>query len=164
MSMIAVYADWLDQYIVWTQHPNFAEYDTADLPKEYEGRGETRFFNNERDLLENFVEWVETYDPDMFVAWNGDGYDFPMLHYRLEVTGVGPQRMSPIVHSTNNQFTSSRDFMAPSNEWTEEGGVHPAWTLPCFSTTHPWSYHDGLDAGVCQVVAFYQRSGHWVPC
>ena len=63
MSMIAVYADWLDQYIVWTQHPNFAEYDTADLPKEYEGRGETRFFNNERDLLENFVEWVETYDP-----------------------------------------------------------------------------------------------------
>lgn len=121
MSMIAVYADWLDQYVVWTQHPNFAEYDTADLPKEYEGRGETRFFNNERDLLENFVEWVETYDPDMFVAWNGDGYDFPMLHYRLEVTGVGPQRMSPIVHSTNNQFTSSRDYMAPSNEWTEDG-------------------------------------------
>ena len=28
--------------------------------------------------------------------------------------------MSPIVHSTNN-ILSSRDFMAPSNEWTEEG-------------------------------------------
>ena len=121
ISMIAIYADWLDQYIVWAQHPNFEEYDTGDLPREYKERGEVRYFNDERDLLVNFVEWVETFDPDMFVAWNGDGYDYPMLHYRLDVTGVGPERMSPIVHSSNNQFTSTRDFMPPADNWSEEG-------------------------------------------
>lgn len=121
MSMIAVYADWIDQYIIWTQHPNFAEYETGDLPREYEGMGEVRYFNDEKDLLENFVQWVDIMDPDMFVAWNGDGYDLPMLRYRLEVTGVGADSMSPMVTSANGQFTSTPDFMPPSDNWGEDG-------------------------------------------
>ena len=121
MSMIAVYADWLDEYIIWTQHPNFSEYDTGDLPREYEGMGSVRYFNDEKDLLENFVQWVEIMDPDMLVAWNGDGYDLPMLHYRLEVTGVGASRMSPVVKSENGQFHSTPDYMPPSDNWAEDG-------------------------------------------
>ena len=95
MSMIAVYADWLDKFIVWTQHPRFPSYGVDDLPKEYQGRGEVRIFNDEKELLSDFVAWVQENDPDMLVAWNGDGYDLPMLWYRLEVTGLGAGGMSP---------------------------------------------------------------------
>lgn len=121
MSLIAVYADWLDQYLVWAHHPNFAEYDTGALPREYAEMGEVRYFNDEREMLENFVQWIEIMDPDMLVAWNGDGYDLPMLRYRLEVTGVGANRMSPRVSSSNGQFTTTPDYLPPSDNWTDEG-------------------------------------------
>ena len=121
MSLIAVYADWLDQYLVWAHHPNFAEYDTGALPREYAEMGEVRYFNDEREMLENFVQWIEIMDPDMLVAWNGDGYDLPMLRYRLEVTGVGADRMSPRVSSSNGQFTTTPDYLPPSDNWTDEG-------------------------------------------
>lgn len=121
MSLIAVYADWLDQYLVWAHHPNFAEYDTGALPREYAEMGEVRYFNDEKDMLENFVQWVDIMDPDLFVAWNGDGYDLPMLRYRLEVTGIGADRMSPKVSSSNGQFTTTPDYLPPSDNWTGEG-------------------------------------------
>ena len=82
MSLIAVYADWLDKFIVWSQHPRFPEYSISELPREYKDRGEVRVFNDEKALLTDFVKWIETVDPDMLVAWNGDGYDLPMLWYR----------------------------------------------------------------------------------
>ena len=72
-------------------------------------------------MLENFVQWIEIMDPDMLVAWNGDGYDLPMLRYRLEVTGVGAERMSPQVSSSNGQFTTTPDYLPPSDNWTDEG-------------------------------------------
>lgn len=121
MSLIAVYADWLDQYLVWAHHPNFAEYDTGALPREYADMGEVRYFNDEKDMLENFVQWIDIMDPDLFVAWNGDGYDLPMLRYRLEVTGIGADRMSPKVSSSNGQFTTTPDYLPPSDNWTGEG-------------------------------------------
>lgn len=95
MSTIAVYADWLDTFVVWVQHPRFPSFGVDELPKEYKGRGEVRIFNDEKDLLADFTEWVKKNDPDILVAWNGDGYDLPMLWYRLEVTGVGAGSMSP---------------------------------------------------------------------
>lgn len=121
MSLIAVYADWLDQYLVWAHHPNFAEYDTGALPREYAEMGEVRYFNDEKDMLENFVQWIDIMDPDLFVAWNGDGYDLPMLRYRLEVTGIGADRMSPKVSSSNGQFYTTPDYLPPSDNWTGEG-------------------------------------------
>lgn len=36
----------------------------------------------ERDVLEHFIDFIESINPDMLIAWNGDRFDFPYLIHR----------------------------------------------------------------------------------
>ncbi|MBA3071901.1 MAG: hypothetical protein FP829_07075, partial [Nitrospirae bacterium] len=33
----------------------------------------------ETDMLSGFIAFIKSTDPDMLVAWNGDGFDFPYI-------------------------------------------------------------------------------------
>jgi DNA polymerase, archaea type len=39
--------------------------------------------DNEKDMLLAFIKYVQQKDPDMFIAWNGDMFDFPFLIRRI---------------------------------------------------------------------------------
>ena len=53
----------------------------------------------EKDLLKNFVRIVNEKDPDLITGYNIDGYDLPVLKYRMERNGV--------------RFSIGRDFEQP---------------------------------------------------
>jgi DNA polymerase elongation subunit (family B) len=53
--------------------------------------GETH--STERQMLIEFSKYIQERNPDMFVAWNGDGYDFPMLVNRLRYLKLNPDAL-----------------------------------------------------------------------
>ncbi len=49
---------------------------------------------SEKNLLEYFIRYIKWTNPDMLVAWNGDGFDFPLLINRIKKVGLNPNRLS----------------------------------------------------------------------
>ncbi|MCP4596950.1 DNA polymerase II [Neptuniibacter sp.] len=47
-----------------------------------------RYVENERTLLEVFLQVVREYDPDIFIGWNVVGFDFRVLQQRAEALRV----------------------------------------------------------------------------
>ena len=47
----------------------------------------------EIDMLKQFISYIKDKDPDLITAWNGDGFDFPMIINRIKKLGLN-NRMS----------------------------------------------------------------------
>ena len=47
-------------------------------------------------MFEKFFDRIVKCDPDLFVHWHGDGYDFPTIISRARTLGVDYKRISPI--------------------------------------------------------------------
>ncbi|MBX0293483.1 DNA-directed DNA polymerase [Haloarcula nitratireducens] len=79
-----------DQYIVWLyESPDgiegpeaLAEYDPIREDADFEA--DVRVFEEEEAMLDAFVEYVETTDPDVLTGWNFDDFDAPYLLDRIE--------------------------------------------------------------------------------
>lgn len=94
INMIGAYDSFSEQRVQWTQHYNF---DADTKVETFDGNNViVHYFSDEKSLLESFVEYVEDVDPDVMLAWGGGFYDWPTLFYRLESTGVGADRLSPV--------------------------------------------------------------------
>ena len=94
INMIGAYDSFSKQRVQWTQHYNF---DRDTKVETFDGNNViVHYFSDEKSLLESFVEDVEDVDPDVMLAWGGGFYDWPTLFYRLESTGVGADRLSPV--------------------------------------------------------------------
>ena len=93
INVIGAYDSFSKQRVQWCQHASF---DTRSEVKEFDGdKVLVYYFNNEKDLLEEFVGFVEATDPDCILAWGMGFYDLPTLYYRLESCGIGAERLSP---------------------------------------------------------------------
>ena len=79
---IALYGMNADQPVrmVWLHWP--FQQPAEDLP-EY-----TQVMPNERQMLRQFVEWLEDYDPDVFMGWSVVQFDFRVLCQRARDLGV----------------------------------------------------------------------------
>jgi DNA polymerase I len=55
-----------------------------------------KMFDNEKDMLETFVQYMETRDPDMLISWFGAKFDLPKLIHRLVENDIDPRRLSPL--------------------------------------------------------------------
>ena len=55
------------------------------IKKKYE---ETIVFKNEKDMLEEFVKIIETFDPDILVGYNINNFDIPYIFERLKACKV----------------------------------------------------------------------------
>lgn len=40
-------------------------------------------YGTEKDMLMEFIKYIRQKDPDILIAWNGDGFDFPFLINRM---------------------------------------------------------------------------------
>ena len=93
INVIGAYDSFSKQRIQWCQH---SSYETTSEVKEFDGdKVLVYYFNNEKDMLEEFVGFVEATDPDCILAWGMGFYDLPTLYYRLESCGIGAERLSP---------------------------------------------------------------------
>ena len=52
-------------------------------------------FDNERDMLRQFLDNINSEDPDMLVSWFGSKFDLPKLIERLHANGLDPRELSP---------------------------------------------------------------------
>jgi len=46
------------------------------------------FCKEEKEMLKDFIRYIQKTDPDILVAWNGDAFDFPFLINRIMKVGL----------------------------------------------------------------------------
>lgn len=63
------------------------------------------FFKNEADMLEEFVSIIESYDPDVILGYNINGFDLPYILERLKIT-----KNSRALGRCEQKITVSRKF------------------------------------------------------
>ena len=107
---ITSWDSYIEEYIVWLYHPE-AEEKMDEVFPSYQNREEGRWlyqpngdelfpeydpidaddiqyrvavFEEEPDMLDNFLEYIEQTDPDCLTGWNFDGFDAPYMINRLE--------------------------------------------------------------------------------
>lgn len=70
----------------------------------------TMFFDNEREMLNNFLSYIEDTDPDVFSAWNLDGFDMPYIIQRLHNIALDYNRLSPMRIVTKQPDRMNKDL------------------------------------------------------
>ena len=93
INVIGVYDSFTGRRTQWCQHPTF---EIRTEMRKFDGEDVLiHYFRSERQLLEEFVGFVDATDPDCLVAWGMSFYDLPTLYFRLESNGIGADRLSP---------------------------------------------------------------------
>ena len=117
ITMIGAYDSFSKQRVQWCQHPSLT---AGSEVKEFDGdKVLVYYFSNEKDLLEEFVSFVEATDPDCILAWGMGFYDLPTLYYRLESCGVGAERLSPSSLG-RHRYTMKPTFKGHQYRWTAQ--------------------------------------------
>lgn len=99
INMITIFDNMTDKFYTWSlEHADidFKEEPLKDYPKDRFVFFE--FHNNEHELLEHFISWIENNYPDVSYGWNIRAYDWPYIVRRIEnVLGKeDAKRLSPI--------------------------------------------------------------------
>lgn len=117
INMIGAYDSYTKTRIQWCQHEN----DTEKVEKKtFDGDNVTVFyFDNEKDMLVSFVNYVDDIDPDCLLAWGMGFYDLPTLYYRLESLGIGADKLSPSSLGKNRHM-GEPDFKGNQYRWTSQ--------------------------------------------
>jgi DNA polymerase I len=90
-----------DEYVAWHyQAPDGDAGSPASLPHEdrldTEASVEIRAFDEEAEMLDDFLSYITETDPDVLTGWNFEDFDAPYLLDRLEVIGLDPERLSRV--------------------------------------------------------------------
>ena len=120
INMITIYDNFTDKYYTWSlQHAelDFKEDPLKDYPKDkfvfYE------FNDDEYEMLEHFISWLEDNYPDVSYGWNIKAYDWPYIVTRVEkVLGKNAaRRISPVgnyfikeINHDNSRADASADI------------------------------------------------------
>ena len=117
INMIGAYDSYTETRIQWCQHEN----DTEKVEKKtFDGDNVTVFyFDNEKDMLVSFVNYVDETDPDCLLAWGMGFYDLPTLYYRLESLGIGADKLSPSSLGKNRHMREP-NFKGNQYRWTAQ--------------------------------------------
>jgi len=55
---------------------------------------ELKIYNNEKDLLNNFIKDFKDIDCDIVSGWHSTGFDIPYIFYRCKKIGINPEKLS----------------------------------------------------------------------
>ena len=107
-------------------------YDSFD--KEYK-----MFYGKEKELLIEFISYIKEKDPDVLIAWNGDGFDFPFIINRMIRLNIEPKSLARM---NGNVFTTEhgakifgRVLFDLMNAYKKHfsGGGRESWSLEYIS-------------------------------
>jgi DNA polymerase I len=108
ITTIVAYDNYDEEYHQWVWFPNYDDSLEGKDMKDFD-----KFvFNNEKDMIENFMTTMVVKDPDMLIAWFGNFADIPKLLDRACVNGLDPTIISPIGSVkgvSNNRFKYSEN-------------------------------------------------------
>jgi DNA polymerase I len=90
ITTIVMYDNYDLEYNQWVWFPNITEETKLDSDEI-----NLHVFDNEKDMLEHFINTMIDKDPDMLIAWFGNFADIPKLLERCCALGINPNRMSP---------------------------------------------------------------------
>ena len=99
INMMTIYDSQTEKFYTWSlQHANinFVEDPLKDYPKDKFVFFE--FHDNEKRMLEHFLDWYEDNYPDVNYGWNTKAYDIPYLVRRIEnvLSKEDAKRLSPV--------------------------------------------------------------------
>ena len=100
INMVTIYDNFTDKYYTWSLQKtktDFKEEPIKDMPKDKFVLFDD-FNDDEEDMLDSFLSWIEKNYPDVSVSWNGRAYDWPYIVRRIEnVLGKNAaKRLSPV--------------------------------------------------------------------
>ena len=91
ITAIVVYDNYAEEYTTLTWLPNHDDSLEGKDMKDFD-----KFvFNNEKEMLEQFMNLIQTQDPDMLIAWFGNWADLPKLIHRCIANDIDPRKLSP---------------------------------------------------------------------
>lgn len=70
-------------------HEHRGRKDFVVVAKPAQGKG-VLSYDGEKEMLENFIEFIKEYDPDIITGYNINSFDMPYLIDRLKEHGIGP--------------------------------------------------------------------------
>ncbi|MEE6208691.1 DNA polymerase domain-containing protein [Salarchaeum sp. III] len=92
-----------DEYVAWLYDApdanvpapdDLADYDLLD--EKADASVEVRSFDEEEEMLDAFLAYIEDTDPDVLTGWNFEDFDAPYFIDRLDVLGMSYDRLSRV--------------------------------------------------------------------
>jgi DNA polymerase I len=100
ITSIAAYDNFRNLYYCFTVAPDgVVSKDKYTRKIQFDGNEvEARVFMfvTEKEMLNKFLALVQQLDFDLFLAWNGDRFDYPYLFNRMKALKINPRLLSPI--------------------------------------------------------------------
>ena len=90
---ICCYDTILKKFVVFCLPPDLKENEKKD------NNVSIYYFSTEEKLLKTFCQFIGQTDPDMFIAWNGAGFDFPYILNRFKYLGGDIKKLSRLNYS-----------------------------------------------------------------
>ncbi|MFX0140804.1 MAG: DNA polymerase domain-containing protein [Candidatus Hodarchaeota archaeon] len=133
---IANFDSYTNKFVIFVHHPKYKnnkEYETDFRipfnPVKYGSQFDEVYpltihtFNNESDMLNEFIKYVNKKNPDIITGWNARGFDMPYLISRMQRLRLNVIDLSPL-HSVYVEKKNSR------NAWAHIKGriVFDTWT------------------------------------
>lgn len=94
ITTIVMYDNYDKEYYQWAWFPNKEPYDGFKMSTDKVAH--MMAYNNEKDMIEDFLYTMVDKDPDMLIAWFGNFADIPKLLERCCALDINPLIMSPI--------------------------------------------------------------------
>ena len=80
--------------------------------------------SSERDLLDKFIQLNEAFKPDIMIAHNGDGFDFPYIANRVDNVGLNSNKLSPVNLTKVTYSAEDDNFMSnKASYFTDIDGI-----------------------------------------
>ena len=95
MRIMVVYDSYTEKEYVWFIHPDFAS-GRYDKVGDYEYATKAMCFNDEKSMLEHFVNHMKRCDPDIITGWFVVGADMKRIAERCRFHSINPGNMSPL--------------------------------------------------------------------
>jgi len=90
ITTIVMYDNYDERYYQWVWFPENTQ---PNLAVNFDT---TFIFENEKDMIENFMQTIQEKNPDMLISWFGNFADVPKLLERACALGLNPLVISPV--------------------------------------------------------------------
>lgn len=109
-------------------------------------------YESESVMLIEFLRYIRKTDPDMMIAWNGDGFDFPFLTNRLFNVGINPDLLARKTKEFNGKCIRN------DNKWNQTI-VQGRILFDLMYAYKKWSSGEGRESFSLDYISQYEKLG-----
>ena len=100
ITCIVAYDNYHKRYFIFCWFPD------VEKPEEQVNWGNESIlkFGSEKEMLEEFMLYIQESDPDMLISWFGSKFDLPKLIHRMDYNDIDPRGLSPYNEVKGTEF------------------------------------------------------------